>query len=311
MEMFNKASTFQRYSWLLLVYTLAVIGWGAYVRATGSGAGCGNHWPLCNGEVVPRSAVAETQIEFTHRAMSGIMGIAVVGLWLLARRTVGKRHPAHTMALTACVFLVLEVFLGALLVMGPPSRSAGGIVVLSIHSANTFLLVAAIAMTAWFASTKYVATAAFPRKPRLAVLTCLGLMICAAITGAIAAKGDTLLQGLADDFSSNSSYLVRLRLLHPASAMLAAAVAVWLFSRAARMPALRTGTFWTGGLVVLQLCIGLVNVALLAPIWLQIVHLLVADLLWIALLFLCWRYLEESGKSEAAHQQERLSAMRA
>lgn len=315
--MFNRSGLFARYSWLLLVYTLAVIGWGAYVRATGSGAGCGNHWPLCNGEVVPRSGVVETQIEFTHRAMSGVMAIAVVALWVFARRAVGKKHPAHTTALLSCIFLLLEVLLGALLVMGPPSRSAGGIAVLSIHSANTFLLVASIAMTAWFASANHISDRPFPSKARGAVILCLALMVGAAITGAIAAKGDTLfvpesvMQGLADDFSGDSSYLVRLRLLHPAMAMLAGAVAVWLLSRSARIPALRKGTLSTGGLVVLQLCIGLVNVVLLAPIWLQIVHLLFADLLWIALLFLSWRYLEETSQASVTKHEDRHSVMRA
>ena len=61
-----------RYAWGVLGINLLVILWGAYVRATGSGAGCGSHWPLCNGEVVPRSAGLATLIEFTHRATSGV-----------------------------------------------------------------------------------------------------------------------------------------------------------------------------------------------------------------------------------------------
>ena len=69
-----------RYAWLVLAYNVAVIGWGAYVRATGSGAGCGSHWPLCNGAVLPRAAEAATLIEFTHRVTSGIALLLVVAL---------------------------------------------------------------------------------------------------------------------------------------------------------------------------------------------------------------------------------------
>src|SRR5262249_24948503 len=78
-----------RFAWLLVVYNIAVILWGAYVRATGSGAGCGSHWPLCNGEIVPRAAQAQTLIEFTHRITSGIslLLVAILAVWTWMRTT--------------------------------------------------------------------------------------------------------------------------------------------------------------------------------------------------------------------------------
>jgi len=74
------ARNFTRYAWSVLGWNIAVVLWGAYVRASGSGAGCGNHWPLCNGEVVPHAPQVQTLIEFTHRAMSGIAFVAVAAL---------------------------------------------------------------------------------------------------------------------------------------------------------------------------------------------------------------------------------------
>jgi cytochrome c oxidase assembly protein subunit 15 len=69
-----------RYAWCVVGYNILVILWGAVVRATGSGAGCGNHWPLCNGQVVPLSPRVDTVIEFTHRCMTGGATFVVLGL---------------------------------------------------------------------------------------------------------------------------------------------------------------------------------------------------------------------------------------
>src|SRR5437764_4034200 len=69
-----------RYAWVVVAYNILVILWGALVRATGSGAGCGNHWPLCNGQVIPLSPRIDTVIEFTHRMMTGGASFIVLGL---------------------------------------------------------------------------------------------------------------------------------------------------------------------------------------------------------------------------------------
>src|SRR5665213_3823423 len=66
----SHSSALARFAWFAVFYNVAVILWGALVRATGSGAGCGNHWPLCNGQVIPVSPGLHTVIEFTHRQMA-------------------------------------------------------------------------------------------------------------------------------------------------------------------------------------------------------------------------------------------------
>ncbi len=297
-EMFSRISPFARYAWVLVLYSLAVILWGAYVRATGSGAGCGNHWPLCNGQIVPRGDAAETRIEFTHRAMSGAMGIGVVLLWILSLRSTAKKHPARKAAVASCAFLVLEILLGALLVMGPRANSPGGIAVLSIHSTNTLLLLAAIVLTAWFAGRERLPDTLWRLAP-LPTLS-LALTVLAAITGAIAAKGDTLFFGSVAQPLIDPNALLRLRLLHPTAAIGAAVCILVLLLRSLRIPALRTGAMRISLLITLQLGIGVMNVLLLAPISIQMAHLLVADLLWITLLLLSFRYSEEAKASRPA-----------
>ena len=87
-------SKLARFAWFVLAWNVVVILWGAYVRATGSGAGCGAHWPLCNGEVVPRAPTAAMLIEFSHRLSSGLALVAVIVLAVWIWRTVAAGHPA-------------------------------------------------------------------------------------------------------------------------------------------------------------------------------------------------------------------------
>ncbi len=72
-------------SWAALAYNVLVILWGAYVRISGSGAGCGAHWPLCDGQVIPRSFTLERVVEFSHRGSSGVSGLLALAVvaWLL------------------------------------------------------------------------------------------------------------------------------------------------------------------------------------------------------------------------------------
>ena len=103
-----------RFALFTLVFNIGVILWGAFVRATGSGAGCGEHWPTCNGEVLPRAERLETLIEFTHRATSGVALLLVVALLVLAIRAFPPRHRARRAAGATMVFMIGEALVGAL-----------------------------------------------------------------------------------------------------------------------------------------------------------------------------------------------------
>jgi heme A synthase len=284
---------FAHYSWLVLTYNLLVILWGAYVRATGSGAGCGSHWPLCNGEVLPRAPRAETIIEFTHRLTSGMALISVVVLCIWAYRLYSRGHRVRTLGALSLVLILAEAALGAGLVLFQyvaGNASAARAVYLSAHLVNTQLLLGALALTAWYARPE---PRPYSRLPKL-FLAALAVTLIVSITGAVAALGDTLFpsssisSGLAQDFAASSHALLRLRILHPMIAVIAGIYLVFcgvVAIRGREEPARRLGMGMIT-LVIVQLIAGGLNVVLLAPVWMQLVHLLIADMLWIVLILL-------------------------
>lgn len=284
---------FSRFAWGVLGYNVLVVLWGAYVRATGSGAGCGSHWPLCNGEVVPRAPQIETMIEFTHRVTSGLALLAVVALWIWSLRLFPPGHRARLAASLALVFIVVEAALGAGLVLFElvaQNASFARAAYLAGHLANTQVLLAMLAMTAWLAS-RPGELRPWRERPK-ALLAALPVALLVSVTGAVAALGDTLFpaaaaSGVQHELSGAAHGLLRLRLLHPVVAMLAGPYLILAALWAIRLqPRLRPPALAATLLVLVQLAAGGVNVLLLAPVWMQIVHLFLADLLWIALVIL-------------------------
>jgi len=280
-------------AWAVLAFNLLVILWGAWVRVSGSGAGCGSHWPLCDGEVIPRRPSAEKAIEFTHRATSGVAFLAVAALLGAALRTLPRGHRARRAAAWAMGFMTVEAGVGAALVLlelVADDASLGRAAALAVHLVNTFLLLAALALTARHAAPPPPRRAPSPPAVRALAGLALALLLAAGASGAVAALGDTLYparslaEAVAQDLSPTSHLLLRLRLGHPALAA-AAAVAVLLFAwrrhgepAGEPSPAVVVAAL----LALAQAILGLVNVALLAPVALQLAHLLLADLLWIA-----------------------------
>ncbi|HZU26408.1 MAG TPA: COX15/CtaA family protein [Bryobacteraceae bacterium] len=283
--------TFSAAAWAVLGWNFLVVLWGAFVRASGSGAGCGGHWPLCNGAVVPQSPQAATVIEYTHRVTSGVALVAVFALAFAARRVFPKGHAARRAAAFGAVFIVTEALLGAGLVLFDyvaHNASAGRAAYLSLHLANTQLLLASLAIAAWCAARGQASL----RRPAALAISTLAVVLSVSITGAIAALGDTLFPaaslatGVRQDFSATANFLVRLRVIHPALAVAAAAFVLYAALGSRRSGASQRAVLWVIVLVFAQVCAGAVNIALLAPVWMQILHLLMADLLWVALLIL-------------------------
>jgi heme a synthase len=298
------AAQFSRAAWGVLGYNILVVLWGAFVRASGSGAGCGGHWPLCNGEVVPSAPRTATLIEFTHRLTSGLALLAVIALCVWAWRIFPRGHRARRFAALSVVFLFVEALLGAGLVLFryvAHNASAGRAAYLSAHLVNTQILLAMLALTAWFGARPAVQR--WHKAPRL-VLAALPVALLVAVSGAMAALGDTLFpaaslaSGIHQEFSRSAGALLRLRVLHPAVAVAAAVVllAAALSAMRLRPPAARMGTV-VAWLVLVQLAAGVVNLLLLAPVWMQLVHLLIAGLLWVALVVMV---LEASGAETGA-----------
>jgi heme a synthase len=287
--------TLVRFGWAVVGYNVLVILWGALVRATGSGAGCGNHWPLCNGQVIPLSPRVDTIIEFTHRCMTGGSTFLVVGLLVWTFRGTVKGHAARAFAVASMLLLLNEAFLGALLVkLGyvTGNQSVGRVVVLSIHLSNTLLLLAALTLTARLLTTgqRWAELRARKTKKVWAFLG-LGATLVVGVSGSLAALGDTLFPAsslraaFAQDFAADSPWLLRLRGLHPVSAVVAAAFVLWLIGQARRAGEGKLAAIVVA-LLGFQFALGLADVLLLAPVWMQILHLLGADLYWVALVAL-------------------------
>jgi heme a synthase len=294
---------FAAYARFVLAFAIAVVLWGAGVRATGSGAGCGDQWPLCNGGWLPRAPALHTIIEFTHRITSGpTLGLFVICLVVFAFRSFPRRHIVRRLSVMVALFTVTEALIGAALVLLghvgsnlSPNRAYS----LAIHLLNTMILLAAMALTAWFASTSAngggEVTTEAPVSRFLLVCEPLAFLVIS-VTGAIAALGDTLFaagslsEGLRQDLSPAAHIFVRLRVWHPiAAALLGCFLIGFAFVaglRNQRAPLARRLALAVVFLTLLQMGAGMMNVLLLAPVWMQITHLFIADSLWIALVLL-------------------------
>jgi heme a synthase len=293
------SSLLPRFAWIVLGYNVAVVLWGAVVRATSSGAGCGDHWPLCNGVVVQTHPRLATLIELAHRMTSGITVIAILLLlvWVFRRTVAG--HLARITVVAATVLIFNEALLGALLVLlrlTADNRSPARAIYLSLHLSNTLLLLGALALCAHFLSGGEIFHRQRVRFSQLpGFITGLAAILLVGMSGTLAALSDTLFPAtsvraaLAQDFSRGSTWLQQLRFLHPVTAVIAGVFICWLLLRSVPRPKERQLAIGVLSLLTLQCVLGIADVVLLAPLWLQITHLFVADLLWITLVVLAAR----------------------
>ena len=291
-----------RLAWITLAWNLIVILWGAVVRATGSGAGCGDHWPLCDGEIIPPSPGTATLIEFGHRITSTLAGILVIAVVWAAFRAFPKGSRVRKAAVASLILVIFEGLIGAALVKFELVESNDSLlraVAMGGHLINTLLLLAALTYTAWWCRSREPEASALPllQKFRDGLVTlCVVAIFATCITGAISALGDTLfpasslVEGLEQDLDPSSHILLRLRIFHPLIAV-GAALALLVLARrelenTGRTPASTRLAQALMALALIQTGGGVLNIALLAPVWMQLVHLLLADLTWIAFLLL-------------------------
>lgn len=295
-------SRFSKFAWFVLVFNLFVILWGGLVSASGSGDGCGDSWPLCADPALREATSLETFIELFHRGTSGVALLFVVGMWLWSRRLFAADDVVRRAAWWSTLFIFGEAAIGAVLVLlglVAENESMARAIVQPLHLVNTFLLLAALGLVAWW-SAGYSAR---PARPKLTVtsnphtlrwlMIVLGGFILLGAFGTIASLASTIfpsesfLDGVQNDFARDAHYLIRLRIWHPILATLLGVCLLYVGSQwrghSAMSDRLVEGV-WL--LFSLQFGLGALNAVLLTPLWLQLVHLLVSDLLWLGLVWL-------------------------
>ncbi|MGF1467763.1 MAG: COX15/CtaA family protein [Sandaracinaceae bacterium] len=287
----------RRYAWTVLGANVLVILWGAVVRATGSGAGCGADWPDCRGELVHLPATVETTIELAHRLTSGVALLLVLGLLVAVLRSRERGHPARAPAIASMVLILVEAALGAgvvVLELVADNASGARAAWVGLHLANTFLLLGALTLTALWADGAPGPVRRLGGFDGGLLVAVLAGMLLVGASGAVTALGDTLFpveslaEGIRQDLSASAHFLVRLRVIHPVLAVVVGQAALVLAVRGARgaPSSVRGAASGVVLLVLTQVAAGFLNLALLAPVWMQVVHLLLADLLWVGLVIL-------------------------
>lgn len=285
-------SRLTRFAWTLLAGNLAVILWGAYARATDSGSGCGGLWPLCSGEPMASPASVQALTEY------GLALLGVLALWISTRRSRPAADPTRGAATAAAVLLLGEAALGAVWVLSGGATGDGPLaraLFVTAHLVHSFLLLATLALAAHWSAGRPPLAAGSRRAQSWLWAAAPIVLLVVGTSGAVAALGDTLQppgalsHGVEQSLSPAARLVLRLRLLHP---LLAVATGIYLLMfglrlrRTRRDPAIRNGARRLVLLVFAQILCGLANVGMLAPLWLRMVHLLLADLVWIATVLL-------------------------
>lgn len=306
-----KLDKFAKYAWFVLAYNIIVILWGVFLRASKSGDGCGQHWLTCHGEVIPSAPELKTVIEFSHRITSGLAFFAVLFLVIWAFRKFEKGHRVRKMAVASFAFIITEVILGAVLVLTgntAENLTTARPFLMAGHLINSFLLLAFLTLTVWFAA----GGRPFDFKADPKVLFLLGVAVLGiffvGVSGSLAALSNMLFpsasiaEGIEKDFSAASHILLRLRVSHP---ILSIMVSVFLVFLAGWLKARAKDDFWTARfanwltiLIVVQVVFGALTLLMLAPIIMQVGHLLLADAVWIVFVLLSASVLAQNKTAE-------------
>ncbi len=311
----QESRNFAYAAWAFVVYLMGVIVFGAWVRMSGSGAGCGDHWPTCHGEVIPPDPSLTTIIEYTHRLTSGMCGVIVLGLLVWAGLRYGWKHRIVRGVVITTVLIVFEALIGAGIVLKAlveNDTSVARAIIISLHLANTLALMGAASVTAWWASGGGVVRWSSLGKVKWAMVACLSLLVLTCMTGAVTALGDTLFPiqptlgtdlfaKVRDELSTANHFLVRLRILHPVIAI-GTAIATFALGERVRSARLSEGTTrWATAMMVvvgLQVLMGFVNIGMAAPGWAQLSHLSLAQILWICTLLMMFHALSRDSQSK-------------
>ena len=279
------------FAWLLVIYTVVVVAWGAWVRISGSGAGCGEDWPLCNGQAVPLNAPIKTWIEISHRYSTALYGLLVLALIICSRCIFSRGHPARLWSILVLVFTLTEALIGRQLVtmkLVDESTEIVRMLVMPLHLINTSFLLFCAVMAA--ESFRYGDRARRPissELKKLGVLAIIALLLLMT-SGAIAALAShlfpslSLILGLRKDLAPTAHPALRLRILHPILALSLLLIVPYFISSIKAAAPSQQARLWYGRLgytTYTAILIGTATLLLLAPAWLKITHLVMANVL--------------------------------
>lgn len=286
------ASKFATFAWFVLIYNLAAVAWGVFVRASKSGDGGGAQWPLLDMSHQPINGDFGRLVEGSHRLSTGLCGVFAIALVWMAFKNFPKGHQSRLFSSVALAFTLLEGAIGAVLVLFKlvaDNDSGARVGVMSFHVISTMLLVSSIALAAMSAIGR--GQVQIKGNGSILPLGIVGLlsMFGLAVSGAVAALSHTLMpvaNVLAEAAKPDSHWLLKLQPLHP---YISIAVGLYVCLMAGMLANLRPSSPVKKACRVMvvtfaaQLLMGLVNVKLAAPIWMQMVHLVLGDVLFIAM----------------------------
>ena len=276
------------YTKLGIVLSILSILAGAFVRATGSGDGCGSTWPTCKGKIIPQLSDTSEVIEFSHRSISGILLIVTLIIFIKSRN-MSKGTIVRTTVNFLTFFVVFEAAIGAVIVLYEwvgLNSSLPRIIAVPIHLVNTFGLLAC------YAALYKVLLNNFKNIKQLwdrRFVFVAFLFLLSGATGSITALADVLFpsasfyEGLMEDFDRTSELLTRLRILHPLVAT-GLSVALIIESRKIQKD-YKIDVQCLQLLVIVAVTLGVLNVLSNIVLLLSILHLAIADLLWISYIY--------------------------
>lgn len=295
MKEIAKLSGFAKYALFVLAWNVVVILWGVFLRASKSGDGCGQHWLTCHGEVIPSAPELKTVIEFSHRITSFLAFVAVLILLIWTLRKFARGAQIRKTAIGSFIFIITEALVGAGLVLTgntAETLTASRPFWMAGHLINTFILLAFLTLTARLASGGAPVRFKTESKYLVAVVVGIVAVFVVSITGSIAALSHMLFpvgslnEGIAQDLSATSHTLLRLRLLHPITAILSSVFLIFLVGWLAKEPSANQRVKrWSNVLSLLilaQIAFGAATLLMLGPIVMQLGHLFLADAIWIS-----------------------------
>ncbi len=290
----RSAKHFPTFAWLTLIVNVFVVLWGAVVRATGSGAGCGAHWPTCDGEIVPGLQSSAQWIEYTHRLSSGLALLMVIVMLVWAFRAYEGGNPVRKGAVASMFFMILESLVGAALVLFgwvEADDSMARVYIMGVHLTNTLLLLGSLFLTAYWSAGGKLFT--FRGQGALGWLYAGGIVaaLILVVTGAIIALGDSLfLQiGLTPEQSPVVAGILAIRIYHPLTSIIVGIywILIARYGAAARPSShVQKASYALILIILLTWAVGFINNWLHAPVIMQVIHLLLADLFWLGIVWL-------------------------